>query len=612
MYKRDGKVLLVAMPLHDTLHSSLSLSILKQCIINSGYQCDVRYASLEFSKLIGHNLYNSLVKGKSPFLSDLIFANALNDNLNNIEGSPEIQLLSEKASFFIKKIAKAIFDEHYDVIGFNTNYHTVPSLALAKQLKQMDPSLSVLFGGANCEGEMGIALHKYFSFIDYVCIGEGEVFIVHLLNYLFKQQGHLNEIKGIAYRNNSNEQFVNSNSEIVDVNTVPCANFSDWFAQLTKFSTGVKQTDIILPIESSRGCWHAEKQKCLFCGLCGNKFYYRVKDASKVQDEIEQYSDQYGINRFFAMDLVFPNLYFKDFLPYQNNKYGYGYEIRADISKSKLRELKQANVFFVLSGIESLDTEMLTLLRKGTKAYQNIRLLKWAFMYGVNIEWFILCACPGENSQMYIRSKERISYLSHLPPPKSFDDIELHRFSPLYEERKSLGLKNVRPNHAYSKFYNLPDEQLNELAYYFEYDYEPPKEVDDLRKAVQEWKDNYSSEIFFSIEFNNCLYFYDSRAIAKQEIFFITRDVKAIYLLCDSGATQTQLIEKSCLDMPNLQQILQTLLSKNLIMEIDNLYLSLAVEMDPTLIKIEDITLAMHFYAQIYKTWAQEMQKFII
>ena len=31
-----------------------------------------------------------------------------------------------------------------------------------------------MFGGGNCEGEMGRELHRSFPWIDYVCSGEGE------------------------------------------------------------------------------------------------------------------------------------------------------------------------------------------------------------------------------------------------------------------------------------------------------------------------------------------------------------------------------------------------------------------------------------------------------
>lgn len=615
MQNKKGKALLIVMPLHDVLHCNLASSILKTAVVQKGFECDVRYANLEFANKIGQEYHDELIKGKTPFLSDIIFSASLNDKQENEFEGDELINLVINATDFIKSTARDIVSEDYEIIGFNLNYHTVPSLALAKEVKLLNPNVKVVLGGSNCEGEMGIALHEAFPFIDFVCLGEGEKLIAELFSSIYNNANVYSHINNLVYRNDRGESKVNLglNIDLIKLEDIPTANFDDWFIQLKHQSFFFKRESLILPYESSRGCWHGAKQKCIFCGLCGSKINYRVKNADLVEEQINSLHSKYGVSRFFAMDLVFPNEYFKSFLPKnKGKKYGYGYEIRADITKDRLRKLREGNVFFALSGIESLDSEMLSLLRKGTKAYQNIRLLKWAFVYGLNMQWFILHSLPGENNNIYKRMIERIPSLMHLPPPKGFEEIVIHRFSPMYDERESLGLKNVRPNEAYHKFYNLPEEQLNKLAYYFEHDYEPPQEVELLRAAVTDWKSSYPSQVFFSIEFKDKLYFYDSRRIAKNEVTFIEKNKKQVYLLCDSGATMVELIDKSGLKQDELNAHVQDLLNKNLIIEIDNRYLSLAVEMDPSLIKIEDINLALPFYAQIYRTWAKEMQKFII
>ena len=61
------------------------------------------------------------------------------------------------------------------VVGFTTTFHqTCAALAVARRLKALpDPPL-VVFGGANCEGEMGVQMLASFEWIDAVCCGEAD------------------------------------------------------------------------------------------------------------------------------------------------------------------------------------------------------------------------------------------------------------------------------------------------------------------------------------------------------------------------------------------------------------------------------------------------------
>ena len=67
------------------------------------------------------------------------------------------------APAFLERMADEVRAIGPQVVGFTSTFNqNVPSLALAKILKARDPSLSVVFGGANCDGPMGAALHRAF------------------------------------------------------------------------------------------------------------------------------------------------------------------------------------------------------------------------------------------------------------------------------------------------------------------------------------------------------------------------------------------------------------------------------------------------------------------
>ena len=51
----------------------------------------------------------------------------------------------------------------------------MPSLCLARRIKARRPETVIVFGGAACEGEMGIELLRQFPEIDYVFLGEADL-----------------------------------------------------------------------------------------------------------------------------------------------------------------------------------------------------------------------------------------------------------------------------------------------------------------------------------------------------------------------------------------------------------------------------------------------------
>jgi hypothetical protein len=76
---------------------------------------------------------------------------------------------------FLDAAANEILEKSPRVVGFSTVFQqNVPSLVLAKILKMRDPTVTIVFGGDNCDGAMGPALHECFPWVDVVVRGEGE------------------------------------------------------------------------------------------------------------------------------------------------------------------------------------------------------------------------------------------------------------------------------------------------------------------------------------------------------------------------------------------------------------------------------------------------------
>ncbi len=111
------------------------------------------------------------------------------------------------------------------------------------------------------------------------------------------------------------------------------------------------------------------------------------------------------------------------------------------ISAEQVRNLAEAGVTCVQPGIESLDPGVLTLLNKGSKAWQNVRFLRMSRYFGIHASWLLLVEIPGEDEGWYARTADIIPSLHHLQPPKAINPILLSRFSTYHQDPARYNLR---------------------------------------------------------------------------------------------------------------------------------------------------------------------------
>src|SRR5437867_12643731 len=108
---------------------------------------------------------------------------------------------------FLSWAMTAIDWGQYKIVGFTSTFdQNVASLTLAKLIKDLYPSVRIVFGGANFDGEMGLEHLRAWPWIDYVVVGEGEVPFPALVQKILA--GNPGEMPaGVAYRHNGTLQF---------------------------------------------------------------------------------------------------------------------------------------------------------------------------------------------------------------------------------------------------------------------------------------------------------------------------------------------------------------------------------------------------------------------
>jgi radical SAM superfamily enzyme YgiQ (UPF0313 family) len=152
---------------------------------------------------------------------------------------------------FLKGCADRILRLQPKVVGFTTTFHqTCACLALAQRVKAVPDAPVIVFGGANCEGEMGLQLISSFTWIDYVCSGESDNSFPALLVRILRNKS-TGPIAGVLERGIAKEPAVPEPVKCMD--SLPIPDFADYFDQVS-VSPLQAELSLSLQIETSRGC----------------------------------------------------------------------------------------------------------------------------------------------------------------------------------------------------------------------------------------------------------------------------------------------------------------------------------------------------------------------
>jgi len=596
------KVLLLNMPFVSVSRPAIGISILKARLTQEGIGCSIGYANLFFAERVGMYAYE-LVNDKlssAMFAGDWLFAQHLfpdRDRSAYIETLQE--QLPEKGDFdqimamrsHIGPFLEACFDEFdiagHDLIGFSTTFEqNLASLALSWMIKQRYPHKPIVFGGGNCEGMMGMEIHSRFPWIDYVCSGESDNSFPALVKQL--SAGDSPEgLPGVIYRKGEESHLSAPSDRIHEMDRLPDPDYDDYFSALRPMSIA-KELEPALLIESARGCWWGAKSHCTFCGLNGSTMAFRAKSASRVYAELERQRERYGIGRFLAVDNIMPHVYFRDLLPMlkeRNPGVSLFYEIKSNLKRAQIELMRDAGVLAIQPGIESLNSHVLQLMRKGVTAIQNVQLLRLCREYGIELAWNLLYGFPGETPQDYEDTAKTIEAIYHLRPPGAVASIRLDRFSPNYDQAGDFGLVNVRPFPIYSHIYPLPEDSMERLVYFFQFEYadsrKPTEYVQPALEKIETWKANEQGDLVKRYGKRPELMLMDTRPGRKALNYPLNGVHREIYDFCDEirsySAIQEFAREKEgeevCID-PFLQQLVNC----QLMFQEGNQYLSLAVD----------------------------------
>lgn len=561
------RVALVSLPWMSPAMPSIQLATLASALDREGIPSDVHELYVDYAVRVGLNLYNHLgnMLGYVPewVFSRHYYGPEHGDDLSAMLAQrptaeipwPEfadviLEALEPITRDYLDDVIESVDWSRYDVLGCSLTISQLgSSMAFARRVKLRHPGIRIIFGGSQCAGPMGRAILRICPYVDAVVHVEGELVLGELVRRLRGDQS-LAGMPGVSWRGPDGDVVTGPQAGLYreTLERLPLS-YDAYFRRLIRLGLLDKMSPW-LPFEGSRGCWYGQKVQCTFCGL-HEIMEFRAWAADAVLEELERLYARYGIGRFYAMDLILPREYLRTLLPEiarREHNWMFFWEIKANMRREELEVLAAAGVRWVQPGIESLDADLLRLMKKGVSPLQNLLLLKWSQELGIFCGWNLLFGLPGEKAASYQRMAEMIPKLYHLKPPSGGGQFQLHRFSPYFDHPDEYGIRWTGAHPMFQYTFPVPKDELDELVYLHDFVYETgnPADASITETAIKEWRRAHhrGASLRITVNADGTSRVEDTRQVdAPARVYPLNADETALYLFLDSGLKETLLEE---------------------------------------------------------------------
>ena len=605
MHKDKNNVLLVSMPFAETSIPSIQLALLETYLKKESINIETINLYLKAAEFFGLKNYNFLINSPNDsYVAQMIFSKYVfpeywKQKINDFKDFYNKNIADEECfSFedyekqtdeFYNWTIKNIKWDDFDIVGFTLNYGQIlPSLAIAKEIKQEYPDKKIVFGGSSTVDQLGIRVLETFDWIDFIVSGEGE-------NTLYKlaiESENYKSIPGLIYRNNDKVIF-NPPSQNIDLNTLPFLTFNSYYRDLSNVSNDIQQYFHLygrLPIEFSRGCWW---NKCSFCNIQLYHKNYREKAVDRFVEELKFLSDSYKILNFQVIANTLPQ---KDYrlLCEEITKLEKNFSLCIEARSGKLKNddyplLKKAGFTTIQTGIETFSQNYIKKINKGVRVIDNVAALKFCKENGIKNCYNLISNYPNEEKIDYEQTIKNTSLFRQYLDTPQISNFVVGYGSPIFSNLDSYNIKKLDYKKTDKIMY---PKDILEKNFCFFYNFKRLQEYgeNDWEKFVEEW--TYYKEkteinsiktkklidrlIFYFVDGGNFLKIYDKRSNENVMIYVLDELERKIFCSC-LDVVSYQSLQDKFLDIPDYQlaAILHSFEKSGIVFKEDEWYLSL-------------------------------------
>jgi len=610
MQNNTKSVLLISMPFAAIEIPSMPLAVLEGYLKERDVPIKTRHLYLKAAEFYGLYNYNFLIYPPNDShnaqiaFSKYVLPEHRNNNVEkfkefyikkiardrNIEQMFSFEQYEERTDQFYQWTLDNVDWVPYDIIGFTLNYgQLLPSLAVAKKIKELWPEKKIIFGGSRTVGDLGIGVLKAFPYIDFIVSGDGE----DALYRLASEYSHYQSIPGLIYRS-GNEIIWNKSDSMIDLNNLPIPTYEQFYNDLSETSDQIKQYFTHfrgrLPIEISRGCWW---NKCTFCNLNIQHQQYREKHVDRIIEEIKTLSKQYKMLRFQIIGNTLPKENYRILLEKiveLEKPFTFFAEARAgQLTSEDYTLLREAGFTEIQTGIESFSSHYLKKMNKGTRVIDNIAALKFCMENGIVNKYNLIVNYPNEDPVDFEETKKTINMIkSYLDPPQ-LCPLRVFYGSLIQQHPEQFNIKTLEVT-EFDKIIYSPEVLEHKINFIFDFKKNIDFGTNNWIQPYEEWnaerkqriekamKNIYPIDeyVFYFIDGGSYVEIYDNRNVQTLRYHMLEGIKRVVFLSC-LDVISFQEIQKKFTNTPDyeLAAILNRFENENIVFQEDKDYLSL-------------------------------------
>ena len=282
--------------------------------------------------------------------------------------------------------------EKPEVIGISSIVTNASrALEIIKQSKKILPKSFMVVGGPY-PSMMGPRLLARHEEVDAALIGEAELSFLELVKRLHDGE-NLESVEGLIFRKDNKIKNNPLSNPISPLDQIPYPAREELKMQLYGENAGT--------IFTSRGC----PQNCIFCSrpVFGRK--WRGHSPDYVLEEIKHLQEQYRVSNLnvlddnFTFDLARAEKILDGIIAKKWKLQIYFWNgMRVDhMTRNLLLKMKKAGCTAINYGVESVEANVLSLLRKGITLDQVENAVKLTREVGIRTNVFLMIGNPGDN-----------------------------------------------------------------------------------------------------------------------------------------------------------------------------------------------------------------------